>query len=151
MKQRFTPEQVGLHDCRAKKMSFEQGVLSFYFPDGIWVLPKSSDNPASEALRTKNARVDFSIVDADPDEIEIYLFRKNRRGNIIREDWKPDDFAAAVNAGEYQVEFLYTYQGYQSFLFKCWVWFEKAPWHAECEIILRTDGGSCEWDEIETP
>ena len=67
---------------------------------------------------------------------------------VIREDWEPINFIDAVNCGDYRVEFITQYKSYQSILFKCWVWFEKSPYHYECEIILHTEQVTYNWNQL---
>ena len=82
------------------------------------------------------------------DDIDVYIFHAARRGKVTREVWEPTDFINAVNNGSYRVEFIYKYTGYQSLLYKCWVWFDKKPWHKECEITISTDCISYCWNRI---
>ena len=105
-------ECVGLHDCRANKMAWNENVLSFYIPDGIWVWM------TGETIKTKEAKVDFEIIDKEIDGVDIYLFKKNRSGKVVREEWELNNFINAVNNGTFELEFLYKYQGYQSILYK---------------------------------
>lgn len=139
---------ISLHDCIAEEIRFENGVLSFSFPDGFWITPAHPENETSDAIRTDSSRVDYRIADADADSIGIYVFRQSRFGKTIREDWLPADFIKAVNRGDYRVEFITRYKGYQSVLYKCWLWFDRKPYHRECEITLQTDGASFNWNRL---
>lgn len=138
---------ISLHDCRAEKMKFQDGILSFGFPEGFWVTEKHSQNHSDTTVRTNSSQVDFQIIDEEIDGIEIYLFKKNRK-KIVRDDWEPMNFINAVNAGDFQVEFITQYKGYQSYLFKCMIWFDVKPYHAECEIILRSENALYCWNEL---
>ena len=133
-------EYVGLHDCRANKMAWNADVLSFYIPDGIWVWK------TGETIKTKEAKVDFEIIDKEIDGVDIYLFKKNRSGKVVREEWELNNFINAVNNGTFKLEFVYKYQGYQSVLYKCYVWFDRTPYHYECEMILHTEKMICRWN-----
>ena len=42
---------ISLHDCRAERMTLENGVLSLIFPDGIWVTPEHEENAKCGAYR----------------------------------------------------------------------------------------------------
>ena len=133
-------EHVGLHDCRANKISWDENILSFYFPDGIWIWD------VGDAVKTDVAQVDFEIMDKEVDSVDIFLFKKNRSGKVIREEWGLENFINAVNNEIFELEFLYKYQGYQSILYKCCVWFDRAPYHYECEIIMHTENMICRWN-----
>lgn len=139
---------ISLHDCCAEKMSFDKGVLSFVFPDGFWITQQHFLNSSENPVRTSSSQVDFTIIDEEIDGIEIYVFRKKRNGMVIREDWEPVNFINAVNAGDFKIEFITQYKSYQSFLFKCWVWFNKEPYHSKCEIILHSGSVLYRWNDL---
>lgn len=141
-------QNISLHDCRAEKMSMKDGTLSFIFPDGLWILDQHPDNVSEDIVKTDLAQVDFQIIDEEIDGVEIFLFKKNKSGKVIREEWESANFINAVNDGTFQVEFLYKYQGYQSVLYKCWVWFDGTPYNYECEITLHTENITYSWNEI---
>ncbi len=136
--------QISLHDCRANNMYFENGILSFVFPDGFWVLPDHAQNESENVVRTDCARVDFHLVD----ETTIYVFEQSITGSVIRKEWKLDRFIQAVNDGTFQLEFIDEYKAYQSRLFKCWVWFKKKPYHYECELLLPCEEVTCFWNNL---
>ncbi len=139
---------ITLHDCFAEKMYFHKGILSFLFPDGFWILANHPKNMSENTVRTNASQVDFEMINDEIENIHISIFRKNKRGHIIREDWESADFISAVNNGEYQIEFITKYESYQSTLFKCWVWFDKEPRHAECEIILDAKNAFYYWNAL---
>lgn len=139
---------ISLHDCHAEKMVFDNGILSFIFPDGFWITQHHPLNRSDRTVRTNSSQADFQIMDEEIDGIEIYVFKKNRNGKIIRDDWEPMNFINAVNAGDFRVEFITQYKSYQSFLFKCWIWFDNAPYHSECEIVLHSENVSYRWNEL---
>lgn len=84
---------ITLHDCHAEKMSFHNGILSFVFPDGFWITQYHSLNDSGNTVRTNSSQVDFQIVNGEIEGIEIYVFSKNRKGKIIRDEWEPLDMA----------------------------------------------------------
>lgn len=139
---------ISLHDCHAEKMSIDKGILSFIFPDGFWITEQHCQNNSNAAVRTNSSQVDFQIIDEEIGGIEIYVFKKAAKGKIIREEWEPINFINAVNSGDFSIEFITQYKSYQSYLFKCWIWFEKAPYHSECEIILYSEKSVYQWDEL---
>ncbi len=79
---------ISLHDCRAEKMCYQNGVLSFLFSDGIWVLPQQTQNQCGQTVRTGLAQVDIPILDEEIDGASFYIFKKNRKGKTVREEWE---------------------------------------------------------------
>lgn len=139
---------ISLHDCHAKKMTFENGILSFVFPDGFWISQQHALNHSENTVRTGPSQVDFEIIDEEVDGIEVSVFRIKRKGKAMREDWEPMNFINAVNAGDFRVEFITQYKSYQSSLFKCWVWYDRKPYHSECEIILHSENTVYRWNNL---
>lgn len=137
-----------LHDCHAEKMIFDNGTLSFVFPDGFWVTNSHPQNESDNIVCTTSSQADFQIIHGDIYGIEISVFRENKNGEIIREDWEPAKFINAVNTGAFNIEFITQYKSYQSLLFKCWVWFDEEPYHSECEIILNCENVSYLWNQL---
>ncbi len=133
-------EEIGLHDCRCNHMSYENQVLSFDFPDGFYLL----DKPEPE--RTGKAKMKCHIMDEEIDGISVYIYKKTSFGKVIREDWS-DNFIAAVNDGAFEFEFVTVFRSFQRVLFKGYVWFDREPYHWECEIELHTDEISYMWNE----
>lgn len=88
------------------------------------------------------------MINKDIDGVEIFVFRGYENGKIIREDWEPEKFINTVNTRVFQVEFITQYKSYQSFLFKCWIWFDKVPYHSECEIIINCENMVYNWNQL---
>lgn len=139
---------ISLHDCHAEKMSFIDGNLTFVFPNGFWITANHPANNSNDIVRTDSAQVDFQILDEEIDGITIYLFKKNRNSKVIREEWEAANFINAVNNGSFRIEFITQYKSFQSVLFKCWAWFDTAPYHCECEIILHSDNVTYKWNQL---
>lgn len=144
----FDPTLFSLHDCRAERISFTDRILSFFLSEGFLVSPQHPQNSTENWVRTDAAQVNFFILDEAIDGITVYLFRKTRGGKTVREEWEPDKFFRAVNNGTYQLEFISRYEGFQSLLFQCAVWFDRAPYHMECELILHTDRTEFCWNRL---
>ena len=139
---------ITLHDCHAEKINFEKGTLSFFFPDGFWVTKHHPLNHSGSIVLTSASQADFQLIGGKLDGMEVSIFQKSPNGTAIREDWAPERFINSVNAGDFDIEFIAEYKGCQSFLFKCWIWFGKAPYHFECEIILHSETVRYCWDEL---
>ncbi len=139
---------ISLHDCRAEKMKFEDGKLSFLFSNGIWITNRHPKNESGNTVRTGLAQVDISVLDGVIESVFVYIFRKNRRGNVIREEWEAESFINAVNDGSFSVEFITTYQSYRSILFKCEARSEQKPYRLECEMIIDCEQVEYCWNEL---
>lgn len=144
----LTDDFLSLHDCSAEKIEFQDGVLSFLFPEGFWITSQHPQNESDKTVSTDAAQVDFQITEGEIEGVCIYTFRENKEGLTIRKSWEPLDFIDAVNRGDYRIEFLTQYKSFQSMLFLCWVWFDQPPYHAECEIILDVEKVVYRWNQL---
>ena len=141
-------ENIVLHDCYANSMNYENGVLSFVFPEGFWVTPQHIKNDSDKIVRTDLSKVDFELLDGVAEDVQVYIFRKNERADTIREEWEFDDFINKVNSVFFKVEFIDEYKTYKSNLYKCWVHFDNEPYHYECEIIIDTENVTYNWNRL---
>ena len=139
---------ISLHDCRAEKIVYDHGILSFVFPNGFWITPQHPENHSDTAVRTDLSQVDYKIPNDPFCEIEISVFRKTFGKKVFRESWEIAKFINAVNSGTFQLEFVTQYKGFQSILHKGYIWFDKKPYHRECEIILPTDCAVYRWNQL---
>ncbi len=125
---------LSLHDCYANRVKLDNGILSFYFQDGFWVTPSHDANNSANILRTDFAQVDFHI----EDDVFIYVFRKNIFGKTIRTEWTAQELEYFINNNTYRLEFLYQYKNSIEQILKCWLHFDKKPYHYECQIEIPT-------------
>ena len=128
-------QSYSLHDCRATRMELAGSTLSFYFENGVFLLPAEG----SEVQRSGPARLDIPILDMDIDGISIYIYSPHR-GRVVRREWEAGNFIDAVNDGSFEVEFLTEYTAYRSLLYRCTLWFNTPPYHHDCDIELNTFG-----------
>ncbi len=133
-------EKIGLHDCRTNHIRYENYIMTFEFPEGYYLLN------SGEPQQTGKAEMRCHIVDEEIDGISVFIYRKKLSGKVIREDWS-DNFLTAVNKGSFEFEFVTTYRSYQHILFKGYVWFDREPYHMECEIELHTDDIFYSWTD----
>lgn len=138
--------EISLHDSRAKSVSVENGILSFEFPEGFYVVDKSNDKQ-NNIFYTDLSKVDFSLIDGT-DGIESYIFTKTEDKNKdIRETIDFQKLSEMMNNNHAELEFIYTYSGYHSVLFYCWLWSDEFPnYHKECEILIQTDDITYYWN-----
>ncbi len=125
--------KVGLHDCRTDHAEYKDGVVSFDFPDGFFVM-----NGGKDHTRTGRAKMTCRLIDTDMEGPTIYIYVE-KDGIVVREDWS-DRFFEALNRGEFEFEFVTKFTSYQRVLYKGYIWSGSAPYHRECEIELHTVG-----------
>lgn len=133
-------EKIGLHDCRTNNIQYSNGVLTFTFPEGYYLLNDI------KMKQTGKAEMQCYILDEEINGISVYIYKTKSSGKVIREDWS-DNFLTAVNDGAFEFEFVTTYRSYQHILFKGYIWFDTAPYHMECEIELHTNKIFYSWNE----
>ena len=140
---------ISLHDCIAEKITVKNNVLSFYFPKGFWVTNEYDKNKSNDVVCTDVSQVDYNIIDEEYDSICVYAFKKGITGKIVRKQWPVEDLIKKVNSGKYRIEFLYNYKGYKDILYKCWLWFDKYPYHIEIQIELPINNITYRWNELQ--
>ena len=140
-------ESISLHDCRATKILYENGVLTFVFPDGIWITQDHPGNTTGRVLRTDRAEVQFHLELGNESDITLYVFREKWK-KTVREEWPLTKLMEGVNSGKYTLEFLYQYKGYHARIIECCLWSEQKPYHRECEIKLSLKGMTYGWNRL---
>ena len=139
---------VSLHDCRADRAALEDGVLSFFFPDGFWVTSKHPDNPTENTVRTGPARVDFVLRDSGGDDAAVEVFTRLRWPHALRTAWELPRLLGVINERGWELEFLYQYPGGWDRVIECWLWFDRRPWHRECRLKLDVKQAFYCWNEL---
>ena len=141
-------EFISLHDCRAAKASLESNILSLYFPEGIDIEAEHPDNPYQQAAYTGEARLDFHLLYRPDVAGTIYIFTEENDTRDIRELYELSQFLNDINNRQYELEFLYTYQGYQTVLYTCWLWMQEPPYHKECYLFISARQIDYYWNEM---
>lgn len=141
---------ISLHDCRAEQAIFENGILSFYFPqDGFWILSEHEANSTGEAVRTDAAEVRFHLLYETEDESQCYVFDKKSERKAVRKQWTLSELVSALNSGKYQLEFLYRYAGgYKELVFFCEICQKKKPYRKECQLWLSVQDVTYCWNDV---
>lgn len=141
---------ISLHDSKAEKAIFENGILTFCFPkDGFWVLPDHEENPTGEPVRTDASEVRFHLLYEEEDDCCCYVFDKKSERKAVRKEWTILELVSALNSGEYQLEFLYRYEGgYKEQIFACEFCQKKKPYHRECQLWLSVRDVTYCWNEL---
>lgn len=141
-------QRIGLHDCRADRASLENGVLSLWFREGIWVHQRQEDGSLRH-FYTGEAQVLFPLCYHNQWDVTVSLFTKEG-DNAIREEYHGAELVKWLEegSGKVELEFLYEYTGYQRFLFDCWLWYPEPPYHRECQLLVLADQMTCHWDQM---
>lgn len=141
---------ISLHDCSAEKATFENGMLTFYFPeDGFWILSEHEENSAVEAVRTDASEVRFHLLYETEDESWCYVFEKKSERKSVRKKWTITELVSAINSGKYQLEFLYRYAGgYKELVFYCEICQKKKPYRRECQLWLSVQDVTYCWNDV---
>lgn len=141
-------DNISLHDCRASHISVNDGAVSFVFDNGFLVGANHKLNPYEEPMYTDKSDIRFYLLSKDTkNDIMIYIFT-NESGRTFREECSLEDFMSMINSGSAELEFLYSYKGYQSVVFECWLWFDEEPYHKECVLIISEDKAACYWNKF---
>ena len=139
-----------LHDCKATEISFENGVLSFFFEEGFWIAPTHPENGTGNTVRTDNSRVDFHLGRETDADVLVYVFTKKAFGKVIREDIPLTKLISDINSKKCTIEFLYQYYDENSEIIKCVLWYKKRPYYRDCQIELYLTGEVYRWNDIRT-
>lgn len=140
-------EYISLHDCHATNIKYENGVLSFVFQDGIWVIKGHPSNMTDKTVRTDVAEVKFCLESGDEYDITLYVFEEKFK-KTVRDEWELSKLMECVNSGSYTLEFLYQYEGYHSMIIECWLWSDNRPYHRECELKLSLTEVKYCWNDL---
>ena len=138
-------EYLSLHDCRATKISYTNGIVTFNFPDGIWVTASHPDNKTGKTVRTDEAEVKFSLT--TDEETTVYVFKEKFK-KIFREEWQLHELMECINLKNGKLEFLYQYKGFNSMIIECCLWSAKKPYYNECELKLSVKDVKYCWNEL---
>ena len=136
-----------LHDCIAEKVSYTDGVLRFFLPDGFWITPTHKGNDLGKVVKTDSAVVDFRI--ANIDDIVVRVFTRNRFTRRTKvEIWEMRDLMESVNSGEYKIEFIYQYRTYFEQMWQCAIHSRKKLYYRECQLHLPDTEAVFRWNEL---
>ncbi|MBQ7321887.1 MAG: hypothetical protein IJW99_07300 [Clostridia bacterium] len=144
----YDEKNLTLHDCRATRVSLEDGELVFHFPNGFCIGYLHPENPYRKPIMTDVAEVRYHLVHESPYDADGYVFDRKKRGKAIRWDYSLKQLMADINEKGGQLEFLYQYLDGFCRIVKCELWFEKRPYHRECELFLHTDRVAYLWNNL---
>lgn len=145
----FHDKELTLHDCIADKISFENGLLRFSLPDGIWVTPHHKENEFKKTVRTGPSMVEFTVKDID--DITVRVFTKNTwcwSRKTSAEIWHMEQLVSAVNSGKCTMEFITQYRTGFEQMWHCVIHSKKKPYYRECQLYLpETEATFC-WNNL---
>ena len=141
---------IGLYDSEAEKVTFENGVLTFYFPqDGFWVLPDHPANPTGEPERTDASEVRIHLLYEEEDDFQCYVFDKKSERKAVRRRWSVSELVSALNSGKYRLDFQDRYEGgYKELIFGCELCQKKKPYRRKCQLWLSVQDVTYCWNEL---
>ena len=137
-----------LHDCRADKLLIGEKSISFVFGEGFYVSEKNRNNYNKKLSYTDKSEVIFKTLYHTDADVTVYIFSEtDKEDTAIRKSISAKQLAEMVNSGM-KLEFLYSYKGYQSYIFECWLWSDTEPFHKECVIIISADDVLYNWNVL---
>lgn len=139
---------LSLHDCYAQKVSFKNGILSFYFENGFWITSEHELNCLEKTVRTDSSKVEFHFSQNDENDVTFYVFSKTIFGKVVREEWQLNKLINAINSNNCKLEFLYQYKGYNEQIIECWLWSDKKPYHKECQLKISATKVVYCWNDL---
>ena len=97
---------------------------------------------------TDKSEVIFKTLYHTDTDVTVYIFSEtDKEDTAIRKSISAKQLAEMVNSGM-ELEFLYSYKGYQSYIFECWLWSDTEPFHKECVIIISADDVLYNWNVL---
>ena len=141
-------KHLTLHDCRATRVSLEDGELVFHFPNGFCIGCLHPENPYRKPIMTDAAEVRYHLVSGRTYDAYGYVFDHKKPGKSIRWDYTVEQLMTDINEKGGQLEFLYQYLDEDRRIIKCELWFDKKPYHRECELFLHADRVAYLWNGL---
>ena len=142
----FHDKEIMLHDCKADRISFENGIIRFNLPDGLWVTPYHKESGLEKIVRTGPAAVEFLV--GDPDGIFVRLFTKHRWLKTTVEYIDFEQLVSAVNNGKLTLEFIDQYRSCVGQLWVCAVHSRKKRYYKECQLFLPEAKATFFWNDL---
>ncbi len=135
-----------LHDCISDIVDYSEGVLSFEFDDGFWVLPNHPAEPYGETVRTGRSVVRYTLTNLDESYISIFLFTRNIFKKYTCREISLDKFLRIINSKNGSVEFFYQYIDGNTRLIDCRLKI-KGKWK-HCLINVSTENVTYLWNNL---
>ncbi len=140
--------KLTLHDCRAEKITYNNGILSFYMSDGFGITPNHEASDFANTVRTDAARVDFKVDDILDVSADVFIRKRNIIKRTIVEYWDAEDLMEAVNSGRCVIEFIYQYKSFFEQMWRCAIHSTKKLHYAECYLHIPNTEAVYRWNEL---
>lgn len=138
---------ISLHDCHVTNITYENGILTFGFDDGIWILEGHPSNSLNKIVKTDKAYVKLCLETGEAYDVTLYIYEK-KFNKTLRKEWDLYKLIEKINEKKYTLEMLYQYKGYNSILIECWMWSDKKPYSRECELKIAATGAEYCWNSL---
>lgn len=139
---------VSLHDCKAERAWFENGILGFEFTDGFWITPDNPESDLDVLVRTDASKIEFVLLDGDEFDVTVFVFEINIFKQTVRKEWSARRLVDSINSGDVTIEFLYQYIDGCSRVVQCHLWSQKKPYSRECILKIDAPEVRYHWNKI---
>ncbi len=140
--------RISIHDCLAHRVTVENGMLTFYFPEGIWVIPGHPSNPTEDMVCTGPAKMTLEPFCGDVWDWNVQSLYTLRYPWQLARWWKPEKFVEALNRGSFRVEFINWYIAPVTALFQCALRSDRRPRYRDCNIQMDVKNIVCHWETM---
>lgn len=141
-------QKLTLHDCVAEKITYENGILSFWLSDGFWITPSHEASDLENVIKTDAARVDFKVDDIDDVSVDVFTRKRSIIKRTIVEYWDAQELIEAVNNGKCIIEFVYQYRTYFEQMWYCAIRSSKKPYYRDCYLHIPNTEAVYRWNEL---
>jgi len=155
---RYTPScnniAFGIHDCVATDMTYENGDLSFFFPEGVIMgeelVPKGRHLPFGRSAPAK-----LTFVGADLAFFHVYEPWKND-GECLHSSvtwYELPEVIKKVSSGEWRIEFYDEYRNCRADFYRCALSQKDNNGGRGLDLLFALDYEQliCEWNEGDNP
>ena len=131
-------KNIPLHDCRATHIRLSDDEITFVFPDGFWVWGDHDEIHLDDMVRTDTAEVTVKLCGNGAEDVYPYVFTSIGIDKDVRVFYDAERLVKEVNEGNWQLEFLYRYDGGPYLRFDCLLWFvepyARGAYDKECDL-----------------
>lgn len=138
--------KISLHDCIAEKITFEDNILTFYFPDGICITPNHEASDLDYTFQTDAAEAVFHVDSTDDIYAEVFGQTYFRKTYVTY--WNIRDLMKAVNIKGCGFEFLYQYRSFHEQLWECELRYGKKPYSRTVYLHIPGATASFFWNNL---
>lgn len=139
---------ISLHDCKAERAYFDNGILGFDFSDGFWITPDHPESNLDVLVRTDASKVEYVLERGEEFDVIVFVFEKNAFKQTVRKEWSVQKLVDSINSGKVTIEFLYQYTDGYTRIAECHLWSRKKPYSRECVLKIDTSKARYYWNNI---